>query len=403
MTADLPTELALVVACCRWPPSLSRIDAVRAAASQPIDWDAFERVVSRHRVVGLVHEGLHQAKIEVTPGLRARLVKSVLVAGYTALAMGRETLRLQEVFDEAGLPNLSVKGPGLAPLAYGTLGIKQSSDIDLLITPDSAAAARRLLVKLGYEVSMPGEFGNVRAFNDLKFARFVQFAQEAGFLNSTLNVRVDLHWRLDNNSVLLPGVSALSETQAVGLANRGLRTLKDDELFAYLCVHGARHGWARLKWLADLNAFLARREPTQIEQLYRHAVNLEARRPAGAALLLCRKLLGLTLPDRLLGELCADPFVRQLMANSLHCITYRRGEAEFSRYTTAGMRVFFSHFILASKPDYFWKEMHRKLVHPVDAARIMLPQRLTFLFYLLRFPMWLWRNAKRAIGNWIAR
>lgn len=392
MTADLPTELALVVACCRWPPSSSRLAAVHAAASRRIDWGAFERVVARHRITGLVHDGLRRAKVAVPPAVEHRQAESAVVAGRTALAQARETLRLQDIFDEAGLPILSLKGSSLALLAYGTLGIKESWDIDLLTTPEHAAEGRRLLLKLGYEMVMPA------GFDDLTFARFVEFYKEAIFFNPDRNLSVELHWRLTDNSVLLPGISALSKTRSVALARSELRTLEDDALFAYLCVHGSRHGWARLKWLADVNAFLVSRDTAEIEPLYRNAVALNAGRPAAATLLLCRKLFELRLPDRLIEALRADPFARALMTNSLHCIAYRRGEAEFSNYTTAGLRITLSQFCLASGRRYFWNEMRSRWIYPIDAARIRLPQRLTFLFYLLRLPMWLWRRAKRVIG-----
>lgn len=391
LVTDLPAELALVLACCHWPPSPSRLAAVRAAASRPIDWDAFERVIARHRVVGLVHDGLRRAKAAVPPAVEQRQAQSSVVAGRTALAQARETLRLQDTFDEAGLPVVSVKGSSLALLAYGTLGIKESWDIDLLTTPEHAAAGRQLLLKLGYQMMMPA------SFDDLTFARFVEFYKEAIFFNSDLNLSVELHWRLTDNSALLPGISALSKTQSVALANRELRTLEDGALFAYLCAHGSRHGWARLKWLADVNAFLSSRDEADIERLYRNTADLRAGRSAAATLLLCRKLFGLPLPDRLVLALRADPFARALMTNSLHCIAYRRGEAEFSSYTTAGIRLFFSEFLIAPGARYFWNEMRSKWIHPIDAARIKLPRRLNFLLYLLRIPLWLGRKAKRVI------
>lgn len=356
LSTDLPPELALVVACCRWPPSPPRNDSVRAAASQPIDWGALERVVERHRVTALVHNGFGSAKVEAPPAVRRRLAESAVIAGRTGLAQARETLRLQDIFDEAGLPNVSIKGSSLALLAYGTLGMKQSWDIDLLITPEHATAGRRLLVKLGYEMVQPA------AFEHQRFARFIRSSVEAVFFNSALNLWAELHWRLTANAVLLPGITARSRTQLVPLGSRELRTLNNDALFAYLCAHGARHGWARLKWLADLNAFLACRSMTDIERLYRNAVSLEVGRPAAAALLLCRKLFGTALPDDLISALPTDPFVRTLITSSLNCMTYRRGEAEFSICTMAKMRLILSHFLFSSGHRHFCSEMRAKWI-----------------------------------------
>ena len=49
----------------------------------------------------------------------------------------------------------------------------------------------------------------------------------------------------------------MANSRVVPLAGtRGLRTLGEEDLFAYLCMHGALHWWHRLKWLADINALL---------------------------------------------------------------------------------------------------------------------------------------------------
>ena len=393
MKRELPAELGLAVACCRWPPSAARDAAVQAAASREIDWSRFERVVARHRIVPLARDGLRRAGIAVPAPVERRQANSVAAAGRTALAMARETIRLQHKFDQAGLPALFLKGTPLAMLAFGDLGMKQSWDIDLLATPATALVARRLLSQLGYELVIPN---NV---SDIKFTRFVHFSKEALFYNSVLNIWVELHWRLADNPHLIPGIDALSKSQEVILADTGVRTLEDDALFAYLCAHGALHAWARLKWLADVGAFLARRDEVEVERLYRKAIGLGAGRTPAMALLLCRYLLGLALSDRLSRELDDERLAARLAANAVHCIAYRSGEFEFSNHSQAGVRTLLSHFVLARGCDYFRSEMRLKWVLAEDAMTIELPRAFAFGYYLLRVPLWLWRTAGRMVAR----
>ena len=72
---------------------------------------------------------------------------------------------------------------------------------------------------------------------------------------------------------------------------QGLRTLGEEDLFAYLCMHGALHWWNRLKWLADVNALLASTPEDGVERLVRAAEARGAGRAAAQALLLCQRLL----------------------------------------------------------------------------------------------------------------
>jgi hypothetical protein len=389
MRADLPAELALAVACCRWPPSPAREAAVRAAASGPIDWDRFERVVARHRVAALARDGLRSAGVSVPPGAEQRLAAAAAAFSRTALEMARETVRLQRMFEEAGLPALFLKGSTLAALAYGTLGVKQSWDIDLLTMPENVLAGRRLLLQLGYQLLSPSDL------DERQFARFSKFGNEATFFNAALGIPVELHWGLTKNDQLIPTVDVFSSTQMVAIAGVGVRTLQDEPLFAYLCTHGTWHGWARLKWLADLGAFLAWRDQAEIERLYRTAVDLGAGRTPAVALLLCYRLLGLSLSEGLLHELSTDRVTTALAANSLYCAGYRRGEVEYAGFSVPGMRIKFASLFLVPGHRYFWTQVRTKLTSPGDRVRIELPRPLAFLYYLLRVPLWLarqWRS-----------
>lgn len=381
-------ELALAVACCRWPPSPARNAAVRTAASGAIDWDRFERVVARHRVAALARDGLRSAGVAVPPGAERRQADIAAAHSRHALAMARETLRLQRVFDEAGLPAIFIKGATLAVLAYGTLGVKQSWDIDVLTTPESLLAGRRLMLDLGYEVIAP------RGLDERRFERFSAFDNQAAFFHEGLDIAVELHWRISRNDQVIPTIDAHAPTQEVPIAGVGVRTLEDDLLFAYLCVHGTRHGWARLKWLADIGAFLARREEGEIERLYRAATALGAGRTPAVALLLCHRLLGLALPGKLLHELRADRVTRALAANSAYCIGYRRGEVEYSVASLPGLRIMTANFFLAPSSRYFWTEARVKWIDADDRARIELPRSLAFMYYLLRVPLWLARQRR---------
>src|SRR5215472_4676523 len=102
----VPPEFRLAAACAMWPPSDRRIEAIRAAASEPLDWPRLLRVALRHRVVGLVHDGLTRAQPGVPPKIAHEIGAQSAQLVSESLGMAAEALRLQRLFDEADLPVL---------------------------------------------------------------------------------------------------------------------------------------------------------------------------------------------------------------------------------------------------------------------------------------------------------
>jgi hypothetical protein len=390
----LTPTFVLAAACCRWPASASRHAAVRAAARSIADWNDFLLQVDRQRVAGLVHGALALAEIALPPAFAAKLTRRAQRISLQNLDHAAETVRLQRALEAADVPVLALKGVALAQLAYGSLATKDSQDIDLLITPDSAEAALTVLESEGYALSYPAEHlsqSQRRAI--FRYAREVQLAHRLNKL------RVELQWRATNNPMLLRGVDANSPPQVVALADAmSIRTLGQDDLFAYLCVHGAQHAWSRLKWLADLNALIAA-DAAGIGRLYRHARNIGAGVCAGQALLLCSRILDFNLPPDLAEEITRDGRSERLAKIAVQTMVDDRAEAHAGRSFASKMRVIFAQFLLGKGWAFFWAEYRVEFVRILDVIDFPLPAPLHFLYPLIRLPLWLWRRACTAINR----
>ena len=389
MSRRVSPELALGFACCRWPRSDTGDAAVRAAAGGAIDWERFAGIVARNRISALVKDALDRAGVEAPAAVAAQLSQGQSNAAFTSLALARESIRLQRAFDEAGLPALIVKGAPMTMLAYGDLGRKESWDIDLATDPVSVPAARRLLEDLGYRLSEPARL------DEEQFARWIPHAKEAGFHHSATRITMELHWRLVDNERLLAGVGPHSETQQVSLGAGAVRTLADAPLFAYLCVHGAAHNWGRLKWLADVGAFLGKRPAEEVERLYRAACGYGGERPAAVALLLCHHLLGLQLSRDLQAALGGDRVVAALADSALAGLEYGDARGEHRAYTPVWLRTRIGYFFLGRGAGHWARELRNLWTAPVDRTHLALPQKLAFLYHVVRIPSWLLRIGAR--------
>ena len=384
-------EFLLVAACCRWPPSQSRNAAVQAAAAPVADWNAVVLAARRQRVISLVYDALSAAGVQLPAGPAAEFARRAQAIFRKNLLLATETCRLQKLLDAAAIPSVALKGVALAQLAYGSLKVKHTRDIDLLTPPDRALAAMASLERDGYALSFPSNRLGVTQRRAV-----VRYSREVAFIHPDNGAFLELQWRVADNPKLLEEVHAGSPTQNVVVADGlSVRTLARDDLFAYLCIHGAYHAWSRLKWLADLNAFIATTD-ADVVHLHRYAQTKGAGFCSGQALLLCRRLLALPLPDDLASELQGTARVRKLYAIAADAMANRtRGEGGGGN-APAAWRGFWTQFLLGHGWPFFAAQCRTASVGIIDVISLPLPPYLHFLYPLLRLPLWLWRRATAA-------
>jgi hypothetical protein len=388
MSDRLPDDFALVAACCRWPPSPARDQAVNAAAAKITDWDRWLRVVIRHRVEGLAHAALADAGIELPPAVAQDLTARAHRIAARSLATAVESVRLQNLCDAARIPNLVLKGASLAQLGYGALSIKQSRDIDLLTAPECVDTIVQLLERQGYELRQPaqGLTGRQRQLA-LKYGR------EFGLFHPASRLAVDVRWQLVRSPPLLAGVDVNAPHQTVALPGVGaVRTFETGDLFAYLSLHGVAHGWSRLKWLADLNTLIASKSEAEILRCYDHARARGAGIAAGLALLLCERLLERELPSRLAHALHGSIRLRILAALAMNAMVGPDAQQELEARRFGTTRVALMQFLLGGGWRNIVAQGSAMSVRLDDILRHPLPAPLHFLYPLLRLPLWLWRR-----------
>ena len=266
-----------------------------------------------------------------------------------------ESERIRQGLADSGLTFLFIKGVTLNILAYGSLGLKQAADIDLLIEPDAYEEACAVLAGLGYGCSTPGPLPPD------KLARWAGQVKDTVWSHPERRIDVDLHQRLNANPQLLASVTAASPSQQVKVTpGITLPTLARDDLISYLCVHGTFSGWNRLKWIADLNALLQKEDEAGLERLHSHAASLGADRPLGCGLLLCHSLFRLPLQPALKARLQNSLPVRQLAKVGLGALTIG-GATEITDRKFGTAPIHASNLLLSRGAGYKIADIRQKL------------------------------------------
>jgi hypothetical protein len=324
------SEFMLLAGCCRSNFGPSRVSP--ALPGTQIDWKLFLRLARFHRVQGLARISLASLGPEVPAAIGEALSSDAEAIAASNLTAARECGDLYRIFTSAGVPLLFLKGLTLGALAYGTSFAKAAIDVDLLVPEDMLGRSAQLLESLGYTSIEPAET------NAEMLRRWHRSRKESLWTKPDTKLRIDLHSRLSDNPRLLAGLGTDSPRQIVDVGNGiQLPTLADDELFAYLAVHGSSSAWFRLKWIADFAALLSMVSACEIERRYRRSLELGAGRASAQALLVADALFGSLADDRLRTELRREPAARLLCHAALGQLIGRPEPAEptSSRFGTA--------------------------------------------------------------------
>lgn len=143
-------------------------------------------------------------------------------------------------FRAAGVETLLLKGAALALSVYGDSGLRPMSDIDILVRPQHAALAIRLLGEAGWE----SKYKLPEAL--IPYEQAVEFRDGRGG-------RCDLHW-----GILLDGRQEIGDEDfwdasvPVELNNVPTGALNPTDQLLHVCVHGAAwNDMPPVRWVAD--------------------------------------------------------------------------------------------------------------------------------------------------------
>lgn len=232
---------------------------------------------------------------------------AVLVEAGRSYRMADELLELQALFREQSIEMVAFKGPVIASRAYPRISDRAGGDLDILIRPSDFARAADLLTRSGYIVRPEDEalLGLLNRTNQY----------HASFIRSSGTV-VELHWALNaiQDGTMLDTEGMLQRAQAVPVLGAPVMSMTVEDTLLHLCVHGFRHRWSLLKWLADVAYLLRGTEPIDWITLEREARQVGCHRILVFGLGLTHNILGAPLPEPILRSIRNDRIARKLIA-----------------------------------------------------------------------------------------
>ena len=302
MLAHLRPEHRLVCILCR--PILSdrlRLMAEGILASE-VDWAFFCQFIESRGIIPLVSRHIERTFPDAVPfETRCRLLALAGRYRAEAEAMAGQLARVLQRLESEGIRAVPFKGPVMVEEAWGSAGMRTSSDLDILVRPGEFRRAIAAVERCGF----------VRTIAD------ALLAEPYGLTSCelTLSQGVSCAILVDLQTAFLPDwVEAGVESGQVwaSLRRRPFRgaeiwVLPGDWNLLFLALHAYKHSLSALRWLADLRA-LAQADPGAWTRARRRAEALGVGRQVALVDEVARALLD----EEWIDPGALNPFVRKM-------------------------------------------------------------------------------------------
>ena len=251
-----------------------------------------------HGVTGLISNRLlplenklsYGSLQEILCGLRRRRVLA-------SMALIAEMFRVLKILNGAQVAAAVVKGPPLSVRAFANPSVRHYGDVDFLMPSCEIERASGALTAAGFR-------GEISADAVGKRKSPGQYA----FRRSEDRPLIELHTErtLRYFPKPLPVEEFLRRRTTVVIDGRVVPALSLEDEFVLLSVHGAKHFWERLTWIADIAALVANCPQMDWTRVQKTAADVGADRMVRVALLLARRTLQAPIPAEMNTEIESD-------------------------------------------------------------------------------------------------
>jgi hypothetical protein len=356
----------------RLDPALARLCGVVAPDPHVLlknadDLTVLWKQATRHGLRPLLARGLSAQGVALsTPIQEERLALSA-----HSLRLTQALIEIQQAFAAQNIRLLGYKGPALAALLHQNVALRESLDLDILVSAADLTCAAAALEQMGYVGDQ-----HLTAKQDRHFrataSNFTFFRRETG-------VSVELHWQiaLGYSGVRFDFEDLWKRRSRVDLGGDFIATFSLSDQLLVLALHGARHFWESLCWTADI-AYLLRHPDLDLTWAWDRARSLHLTGVVSWALRLVHDCFGSDIPA-LPHEVSATSLDRALT------LTYRRINADaVAPELTLSEHTAFAKLLGPASTQLLYFTRLLFTPGPTDWVERPLPDRLYFAYPMLR-------------------
>ena len=258
-----------------------------------------------HGAIGHLASGLSSlGQTAVPPEIKLALLDRQRAQNFLTLRLTAELFRLLEQFTAKNISALTVKGPVLAMQAYGDPAMRSYGDLDLLVRQRDIRRATEAMLASGYQPRI--------SLSEIDAGKI---PGQYLFYKPDSNLIVELHndFTLRYFPRRLPIEACFARQIRVHLDNHEVPTLAVEDELVLVCIHGAKHFWERLSWIADVAALVTRQTGIDWDRALESARAVRAEHLLHTGLRLAADLLHARLPEEISARAQSDAAAAKLV------------------------------------------------------------------------------------------
>jgi hypothetical protein len=331
-----------------------------------VDWDVVTRLAGRHEIAPLVWSYWQAHCADHIPAeVRARFRLDSGLARMRGKKLTAAMLEVLQAFRAEGIRGVPFKGVVLAEQAFGPGMPRICEDIDLIVQLEDVPRADGIMRELGY-----GPGGPQLPSSELD--EFLASEYHLSYMRKD-GIAFEVHWNLGHDVFCgsLDVRRLLERAGTVCFAGAEIPAFTPEDLVVILSIHGAKHGWERLKWVFDLAGLLRRHPDLDVEAVDRLAQAFGCRRMVA---------LGLQLAAGAIQANSASRFASRPLA----ALREQWSMAEVPTLSLVDVQVRTRDTRLERWRLVWWRIVRRIKPNERDRAVVALPRALHGLYYVIR-------------------
>ena len=299
-------ELHLILSSAKLHPTVIEQNTIKKRIEEVEDWDYFINTIIERGLAPLFYKKLPLLGAILPARVEQLLKKTYYTTVSRNMVIYDAFKELCLVFKMHNNDFLALKGIFLAEWLYGDIGLRQMSDIDLLIREEDAAKAIAAMEQIGYHVI---KYKTIVSESADKLADSVVDKDEAAHLPPMLKgiLSVELHTKLQykREEYKQETQEIWDSSRFVTLNGNTVRVLDFYQQIIHICLHLHRHTGEHVQFTcySDIVVFLEKfKDEINWDVLIETCVKNGYEVPVFRYMLLAHEYMGAYLPDNIIEQ-----------------------------------------------------------------------------------------------------